>query len=80
MVECISCVVAVIRNNFVNIHQLVLRSSDAALVGKELRVEYAQSNTSILLCLTARILHVTPYHYKKHNGDDAHQNYDCFSC
>ena len=32
MVECISCVVAVICNNCVNIHQLVLRSSDAALV------------------------------------------------
>jgi len=29
----------------------------------------------ILLRLTARILHVTPYHYKKHNGDDAHQKY-----
>jgi len=26
-----------------------------------------------LLCLTARILHVTPYHCKKHNGDDARQ-------
>jgi len=32
MVECISCVVAVICNNCVNIHQLVLRNCDAALV------------------------------------------------
>jgi hypothetical protein len=32
MVECISSVVAVICNNCVNIHQPVLRSSDAALV------------------------------------------------
>ena len=32
MVECISCVVAVICNNCVNIHHPVLRSSDAALV------------------------------------------------
>jgi len=26
-----------------------------------------------LLCLTERIPYVTPYYYKKHNGDDAHQ-------
>jgi len=43
-------------------------------VRRDLWAEYAQSNTTILLCLTARILHVTPYHYKKHNGDDAHQD------
>jgi hypothetical protein len=32
MVECISCVVAVICNNCFNVDQTVLRSSDAALV------------------------------------------------
>jgi hypothetical protein len=32
MVECISCVVAVICNSCINIHQPVLRNSDAALV------------------------------------------------
>ena len=29
----------------------------------------------ILLCLTERIPYVTPYYYKKHNGDDAHKKY-----
>ena len=24
-------------------------------------------------------LHISPYHYKKHNGDDAHHNYECQS-
>jgi hypothetical protein len=32
MVDCISCVVTVICNNYVNIHQPVLRFSDATLV------------------------------------------------
>jgi hypothetical protein len=32
MVECISCIVAVICSNCVNIHQPILGSSDAALV------------------------------------------------
>ena len=45
------------------------------LDSKGLRMEYAQSNTKILLCLTERIPYVTPYYYKKHNGDDAHQNW-----
>ena len=36
--------------------------------GKEIHVEYAQSNTTILLCLTARNLHVTPNHSKNTTG------------
>jgi len=49
----------------------VLKLKNVTTLGKELRVEYAQANITILLCLTARIPHVTPYHYKKRNGDDS---------
>jgi hypothetical protein len=42
MVECISCVVAVICNNCVNIYQPVLRSSDAALVGEKGDLRFLQ--------------------------------------
>ena len=29
-----------------------------------------------MLCLTEHIPYITPYYYKKHNEDDAHQNYE----